>query len=258
VAVGLPGLLYAFVLLAFLREPPRGLAEGRLAEGASVKLPPMSEVFRLLWSRRSFRHLSIGGSLHAFVAYGVGGWLPPFYMRTHGMESGEVGTWVALLAGVIGSAGIFLGGYIADRLGARDRRWYAWVCALSLMISLPFSIPAMLVGSPYVSLACYLVPAFMSPVYNAPNFAMTQGLVPLSMRAAAAAVLLFILNLIGMGLGPTLVGALSDALQPALGASSLRYALLFTSLVNLWAATHYLFAARTLRADLDLAKAGTT
>lgn len=250
--VGLPGLLYAFVVLVGLREPQRGLSEGRQAESAAA-MPSLLAVFRLLWSRRSFRHLAFGGALHAFVAYGVGGWLPPFFMRTYGMGSGEVGSWVAVLAGPIGGLGVFFGGVVADRLGARDARWYPWVCALSLVVSLPFVVPALLAESGYVALALYSVPALLSPVYNAPNYAMTQGLVPLRMRAAAA-VLLFILNMIGMGFGPTLTGALSDALFPRFGADSLRYALVAMVFINVWAALHYVLAARTLREELALAR----
>ncbi len=252
--VGLPGVLFSFLLLGTLREPPRGLAEGRSQAAASLPMPGLFDVFRLLWSRRSFRHLSFGGALHAFVAYGVGGWIPPFFIRTHGFGTGELSTYLALLAGTIGTAGIFLGGFLGDRWARRDQRWYCWICSISLVLSLPFSTAAYLQGNGYAALACYLVPAFLSPVYNAPTYAMTQSLVPLRMRAAAAAVLLFILNMIGMGLGPSAVGLLSDALNPTFGRDALRYALLVTMFVNLWAAAHYLFAARTLREELRAAE----
>jgi hypothetical protein len=102
-------------------------------------------------------------------------------------------------------------------------------------------------------LALLIVPGLLAPIYTAPSFAMTQGLVPISMRAAASAVLLFVFNLIGMGLGPTAVGVVSDLLRPRLGAESLRWAMLFAIAFNLWAAVHYVFAARTLRRDLDRA-----
>lgn len=257
VVVGIPGVLFSFVLLFALKEPPRGMSEGRSEEGRSPS-PSLAAVFALLWSRRSFRHLSLAAALHAFVAYGVGGWLPPFFIRTFGLSTAFVGTAFALMAGILGGVGVFLGGWLSDRLSSRtgDQRWYAWVPALSLLISIPFGVPAILAGSGVVALALYSVPFAMSPVYNAPNFAMTQGLVPVRMRAAAAAVLLFILNLIGMGLGPTAVGALSDALRPSLGVDSLRWALLVTYAANLWSAVHYLLAARTLREELAAAREG--
>ena len=129
------------------------------------------------------------------------------------------------------------------------------MCVISLVVHAPFVTLGFLAGNPYVALGLYLIPAFMGPVYNAPNFAMTQGLVPLRMRAAGAAVLLFVINLIGMGLGPTFVGWLSDLFEPSVGVQSLRYALLISTLFNIWSAVHYMLAARTLRADLATAEA---
>jgi MFS family permease len=257
VVVGLPGALFSIVVFFTLREPPRGLSDGRAvaATGAgAAKGPGLADVFRLLWSQRSFRHLSFGAALHAFVSYGAGGWLPPFFMRIHGMSSGEVGTWLGLMAGIVGAAGTFAGGWAADRLGVRDRRWSCWVCVISLVVHAPLMTAAVLAGNPYVALGFYVIPAFMGPVYNAPNFAMTQGLVPLRMRAAAAAVLLFVINLIGMGLGPAFVGWMSDALEPSAGLQSLRWALLISTAFNLWSAVHYLLAARSLRQDLATAE----
>jgi MFS family permease len=255
VAAGLPGAIFAIIVFFTLKEPARGAADGRVAAAVKSTAPPISEVFRWLWSQRSFRHLSFAGALHAFVSYGAGGWLPPFFMRIHGMSSGEVGTWLGLIAGLVGGVGTLAGGWAADRLGVRDKRWYCWVCVISLVIHAPFVTLGFLAGNPYVALGLYLIPAFMGPVYNAPNFAMTQGLVPLRMRAAGAAVLLFILNLIGMGLGPTFIGWLSDVLEPSVGIQSLRYALLISTLFNIWSAVHYMLAARTLRADLATAEA---
>ena len=135
-AVGIPGVLFSFVAFATLREPERGMSEGRQAEMAG-EMPKLMEVFRHLWSRKSFRHLSFGGALHAFVAYGVGGFLPPFFIRTFGFGTGELSLWLALLSGIMGGTGIFLGGYLGDRWGAKDQRWYAWLCALVVGARLP-------------------------------------------------------------------------------------------------------------------------
>ena len=252
-AVGLPGLAFAVVAGLLLKEPPRGLSDNQSLRSEDSTTPSLLDVFRFLWSRRSFRHISFGGALHAFVSYGAGGWLPPFLMRVHGMSAGEVGTWLGLMTGLLGGFGVFAGGWVADRWGAHDQRAYTWVCAISLILHAPFAIAAYLMGNPYMTFALLVIPLILGPVYNAPNFAMTQGLVPIKMRAAAAAVLLFILNLIGMGLGPVFVGWLSDVLMPRVGVDSLRYALLATIAFNLWGAVHYLLAARTLREELAAA-----
>jgi MFS family permease len=99
-------------------------------------------------------------------------------------------------------------------------------------------------------LAIYLVPAFFGGFYLAPTFAMIQGLVPVEMRSVAAAILLFVVNIIGMGLGPQAVGILSDYFAPQYGADSLRYSLLVFGCLNVWAAWHYFLAGRTLKADM--------
>ena len=96
-----------------------------------------------------------------------------------------------------------------------------------------------------------ILPILLGNFYQATTFSQTQGLVSLRMRSVAAAVLLFILNMIGLGAGPQAVGILSDVLQPSYGDESLRYALLIRlSTVQIWAAYHYYQAGKSLRDDL--------
>ena len=224
-AVGVPGALFSLVVFFTLREPARGLSDGRAAQprrgqGADARrgLSP-ALVAALVPPPLVCAPRSTPSSATAPAAG-----CRPSSCGMHGMSSGEVGTWLGLIAGIVGGAGTLAGGWAADRLGVRDRRWYCWVCVVSLVVHCPLAIAGYLAGNPYLALGLYLIPAFMGPVYNAPNFAMTQGLVPLRMRAAAAAVLLFVINLIGMGFGPTFVGWVSDLLEPTVGVESLRCA----------------------------------
>ena len=248
-AVGLPGVVLAVFVLFFLREPPRGMSENRQQAGAA-EAPPVQAVFETLWASKSFRHLSIAAALHAFVGYGIGQWVPSFFIRIHGMSTGELSTYLALIAGLAGGLGTFLGGYLSDRYGQQDKRWYMWIPALGMVIPLPLLAAAFVVDSPYTALLFYVLPSVMGAFYLGPTFAMTQGLVDVRMRAVAASILLFILNLIGLGLGPLVVGVLSDLLVPAFAGDSLRYALLITLVANVWGAGHYFVAARTLNEDL--------
>jgi MFS family permease len=242
--VGLPGVLLAIVSQLTLGEPPR-------VAHASSEPASAASVARHLGSLASFRHLSIAGSLHALVAYGVGTWNAAFLMRTHGMGTGEAGTWLALLALIAGGLGTYLGGVLVDRLGRRDARWSLWLPGLSMLLAAPFSVGFYLLPDAHAALACAAPAALLGATYLAPSFATTQALAPPHMRAAASAVLLFLLNLIGMGLGPLAVGVASDALaRGGMGGESLRWALLLVTLVNLWSAAHYALGARTLRADL--------
>ena len=247
--VGAPGLLLALVVRFTLREPVRGAAEGLVADQGAA--PPVMEVFRLLWSRRSFRYMTIGGSLHAFVGYGVGLWIPAMFMRSHGLGTGEMGVALFYL-GFAAIAGTLLGGYMGDRLGARDQRWYLWLPGLAILASLPFSYYAYTTDAPYAALWTLAVPSALGAYYLGPTFSMTQGLVGLRMRALASSILLFILNIIGLGLGPQFTGIASDLLNAwtDLGADSLRWALVLCLWFNLASAAMYLAAGKTVRADL--------
>ena len=113
--IGIPGILWALVVRFTLREPPRGQSEN-VKQVADA--PPMMDVLKLLWSRPSFRHMSVAAGLHAFVGYGVGQWIASFFIRTYDLGStGEIATWLGLISGTAGAAGTFLGGYFCDKLG---------------------------------------------------------------------------------------------------------------------------------------------
>ncbi|MDG2278315.1 MAG: MFS transporter [Pseudomonadales bacterium] len=252
--VGVPGILIAFLLLATLREPPRGMSEKvqPTEADAADKAPSMKEVFRFLWAKRSFRHIGFAAGLHAFVGYGAGTWNAPFLIRSHEMPITEVGSWLALIAG-IGAIGTFGGGFLGDQLSKRydDRRWYLWVSGIATIVMVPFQFVAYLYSDLVAVIPCLFVVSILGGMYLGPSFAMTQALVSLRMRAVASALLLFMLNIIGMGLGPYVVGVLSDAFGPAYGISSLRYALCIAVLANIWATVHYFCGAKMLRKDLE-------
>ncbi len=246
--VGIPGLLLALLVRFTVREPARGMAEGRSIEGDQ---PGVMETFRYLWKKRAFRHLALGGGLTAFVGYGMVTWSPSFLVRSHGMETGEIGTWLGLILGIPGGIGIALGGYLADRYGARDTRWYLWIVSVALLLTIPFAAGIYLWPTAYGALWFMVLPVALGNFYQATTFSQTQGLVGLNMRSVAAAVLLFILNIIGLGAGPQAVGIVSDLLKDSFGDDSLRYSLLIFSTFNLWAAAHYYLAGKHLEAELE-------
>ena len=252
ILVGLPGIAVALLIWFTLREPPRGMADAKTTKPDNAPAPDVLQVLQLLWARISFRHLSFAAGLHAFVGYGAGTWNAPFLIRSHDMPVSEVGTWLALISGV-GAIGTFFGGYLSDKLSDHydDRRWYMWVPGLSTIVMVPFQFVAYLHGGIWAVIPSLMIVAILGGMYLGPSFAMTQGLVTLRMRAVAAAILLFMLNIIGMGMGPFLVGVFSDLLNPATGIDSLRYALCLAVLVNVWAAIHYFVGAQSLRQDLN-------
>jgi len=247
--VGIPGILLAFLVRFAIKEPERGMAEGRVA---SSEQPSISETLSYLWKKPSFRHLAFAAGLTAFVGYGVVTWVPTFLIRSFGLGTGEIGTWFGLILGIPGGLGIALGGYFADKFGAKDTRWYLWTTAVALVISIPFSVYAYLAGTATIAFIAMIIPIFLGNFYQATTFSQTQGLVELKMRAVAAGILLFIINIIGLGLGPTLVGVVTDLLEPTYGQEALRYSLVIFTFVNIWAAFHYYVAGKHLKKDLVL------
>ena len=129
-------------------------------------------------------------------------------------------------------------------MAAKDRRWNAWIIAVAKLIAAPLVVAFYLTDDFAFALVFYLPATVLGAFYLGPSFAMVQSLAPLAMRSTASAIMLFILNLIALGLGPLTVGILSDLLRPSFGMDSLRYALLSLSLLNVWAAYHYFLAGR--------------
>lgn len=252
-AVGLPGLALALIVRVTLKEPLRGLSEGR-AEESKGAAPPISESIRFFLSNKTLRHIAIGSGLNAFVGYGAVNWFPTFLTRSYEMVGSEVGMTLSLIIGLGGGLGTFGAGYFADRLAHRDLRWNLWLPPALFVGTWPFTFGVYFATDASTTLWFYIIPAMMGTVYLGPSLAMVQGLVPLRMRTTASAILLFIINMIGMGLGPQVVGVLSDFLAPEYGVESLRYALLISSCVLLWSGAHFMIAARTLRADLEAAR----
>ena len=248
VAVGVPGVLFAVFVRMTLKEPVRGMSE---IAPKDVDAPPLVDVFRLLWDRTSFRHMAMAAGLHAFVSYGVGGWMAPFLQRVHELSSGETANWLAPVAALPAALGAFLGGYLCDRYGVNDRRMYIWIPAFAIVIALPFQLWAYFLGDHRAAMLVYAIPVLLNACYLGPMLAMTHGLVSLRMRAVSSSVLFLVLNFIGLGLGPLVTGILSDVFGASMGAGEgLRWALVVVTLANVWAALHYFWAARTLREDL--------
>ncbi len=252
VVVAIPGIFLAALVRIVIKEPPRGMAESR----KDVAPPGFFRVLKFLWERKSFRHLSFACALHAFVSYGIGNFMPLFLGRVHGMPIIDVGWYYGLIAGVGGLAGTFFGGWMSDRVANRsgDKTWYLWIPLISTVLAIPFALITFLLMPNGVSAALsYLLPVFCGGWYLAPCIASTHFLVGIRMRAMASAILLFVLNLIGLGLGPMLTGFVSDFLTPTFGTDALRYAMSITVMVNCWCALHYYLATGTIKADFEKA-----
>jgi predicted MFS family arabinose efflux permease len=244
-AVGAPGLALAVLVWRTVDEPRRGSGD---------EAPPLREVLRYLFERTSYLALLVAAALHACAGYAIAQWSPTFLVRVHGLSYAEVGTALGLLTGGVGAAGAIAGGWLADRLGARDRRWYAWIAAIAAWAGIPFAALFLTAGGTAAALAGFAPHIFTAGLYTGPLYAMNQGLAKPRMRATAVALHLLVVGILGGGLSPWLVGRLSDAFAASQGAASLRTALLaVVCAASALAGAGYLVASRTLRRDFEAA-----
>lgn len=222
VVVGLPGILLAVLVAVMVKEPQRGRFDGIQASAGSQTF---GQAMRLLWSLKTFRYLSLASAMNAFAIYAVSNWSASFMIRTHGMDTGELGSWLALILGVGGAVGVVMGGVLSDRLSHRDRRYYLWLPMIALLIGVPGAYLAYSLSNPYAALTMLFFPGVLLNCYLGNVIATTHSLVDANMRATSSAVLFLIINIVGMGLGPSSVGMISDWLSDTHGTASLGLAL---------------------------------
>jgi MFS family permease len=244
------------VLLAALAwltlRDPRTTRQAITATATSAG-PSVREVCAHLWATSTFRHLLFCYSVWYFFGYGVLQWQPTFFVRSHGLETGVIGTWFAVIYGVAGGAGVYFGGRLATRYAACDERRQLLGCALAFVCCAVFMESAFLARNHYVAFAAFALSAVGGGLAQGPMLATIQTLVSPRMRAMSLALIYFFANLIGFGLGPLTAGALSDALQPRFEQESLRYALLLLCPGYLWAAWHLWRASKTVAKDMATA-----
>ena len=251
-AAGIPGLILAVILRLTVREPKRGHSSGE-TDIIHADQPSMKQVANHMRAIRTFRLLAIAAAMQAFAGYGLIQWLPSFLTRNHQMSSTDIGFWLAMTIGAGGAIGTMGGGYFADLLSRKNLAWQLWLPGIGSLLGAFISFGIML--SPGIPVLLFFV--FLHSVavnaYLGPSFAVTQTLSPVRMRALASALLLFAINIVGLGLGPQMVGALSDLLRPALGDESLRYAILAGCMTYFVAALFFALAGRAARADFATA-----
>ena len=246
--MGIPALLIAILLKVTILEPRLHESRARIAHRPT---PRMREIFGILWRRRSSRHLIFAIVLLFTMGLGLGPWEAAFLMRSHGLNTAELGLWLGVVFSLGGIAGILSGGHAAARWFASDERGQLRLCAVIIASQVPCLAIFLLASSRQVALIA-LLPAIAT--FNAifgPIFALLQRLVIDEMRATTIAVVMLLANLIGMGIGPQVVGLLSDALHPTFRSDSLRYAMLAMASVALWSAYHFWQAGRTIKDDLS-------
>ena len=222
----------------------------QLPSGAAATVP-MKEALGVLWRLRTYRYMVAGATLHAFAQYALMNWTAPFYLRVHELSLAEVASMLALINGLGGGIGIYLGGWLSDRLGARMPAARVWLSAVAMLLMVPVTLGQLLAGSLTLSIALAFVSTMLMFFYYGPIVAVPQSLVAPRMRALTSAVTLLVFNLFGLGLGPLAVGMLSDMLVPVLTVpeTSLRYALSAALLFSALGGLLILAASRHYRAE---------
>jgi MFS family permease len=260
---GAPGLIFAALAFSTLKEPRKILAAGQPQKPANRVT--IRDTLRVLASKPSF-YWAVGGiSIKAFIAIGYGLFMASFFLRNHGeavaqyaqalgglQSMGFLGLTIGLISGTFGALGMWTGGQLADRFASKDLRWYMWGCAIAAVAFIPPFVFVVTVDSFPLALAVMGVSSMIGTLHYGPAVGSTLSVVPAHMRAPASAIHLFIANLIGLGLGPLAVGALSDYLAISMGAAEgLRWAMVIASFFGIPAAVMFWMAARTLRENME-------
>jgi len=257
--VGAPGVLLALLTLILVREPKRG-GYDPVGSGSPPALSIGKSILDFLKSIGEFLSngtllcTGIGAGLSAFVGYGVLLWAPSLLQKNLHMPAGSYALYYGLVSATTGAIGTFGSGWLADRLATLNKAWYAWLPAIVYVLSVPFFIGFVLAGSWPVAMMFVGFPFLFNNMYLAPALAVVQNAVPPARRAISGAVLLFLLNLIGLGGGPTYVGWMSDHLKPVHGLSALQMGLIaLVPIIGLTVISH-LISGWAIGRDTMLAK----
>ena len=239
--MGVAGIILAPALLTFVRDPAR--------PDSTAAVAPIGQAFPMLAKKPVFWLLAFAASSSSLCGYGLAVWTPSVLERSFGLGLVERGQFLASVILLGGCTGVFAGGWLADRLGAMDRGWYARLPAIAWLITAPTFAAGLLAPSLILAWPLLLIPNALNILWLGPVTTAVQHLVPRRMRATASASFLLINNLIGLGVGPLLIGRLSDALKHSYGADALRYAAVACTAFYLLAALLMLLCVSKLRTN---------
>lgn len=247
IVMGVPGVALAILVKLTLREPRL-----KLDKALSPELPSFKAVLATLWQQQTFRSILLAFCVSYFFSMGMVQWMPTFFIRSYGMEMGELGIWFAAVWGGVGLLATLLGGFLASRFAARQEPLQMRACALIVAIASVLMAMIYLYPGRYGALLFLALSAVSFPLTSGAIFSAIQSLVNERMRSVALALIFLMANLIGFGLGPWAIGILSDLLAPRFGQESLRYALAAFSPGFLWVAYYYWKASGTIAADIQM------
>lgn len=244
--MGIPALIMALVVKLTVIEP-RAHANSAVR---SERLPRLTYVLATLWRQHSSRHLILAITSLWMLGLGMAPWYAAFMMRSHGMGTAELGVWLGVVFGLGGIIGIFVGGYVAARWFDNNEPAQMRMSAIMIASLVPCYLLFLLLPHKHQALTALTLLVAVFSIFIAPTFALMQRLVMDEMRATTLAVVMLLANLVGMGVGPQIVGILSDWLTVTMERDSLRYAMLIMSFIAVWSAYHFWQVGRTVKRDL--------
>jgi MFS family permease len=240
--MGIAGVLLAPILLYFVGDVPR-------AAPSATHLTPLTRVFPMLARKPVFWLMALAASSSSLCGYGLATWIPSVLERSYHLSLIQRGQFMASVVFIGGCTGVFAGGWLADRLGARDKSWYAKLPAIAWLITAPTFAAGLMAPNLWLAWLLLLIPNALNILWLGPVVTAVQHLVPQRMRSTASASFLLINNLIGLGVGPYLIGSVSTSLKHSYGTEALRYAAVGCTSFYLLAALLMAFAAKRLAAD---------
>ncbi|MEI9991162.1 MAG: MFS transporter [Rhizomicrobium sp.] len=255
IALGSVGVVTALLVLLIVREPPRGGLDKPAVAGDPHFGAPASgflQTIALFFSKKALVLAALGSGATQIITYGSGNFSTLLLMREKGMTLGEVALYSALVVGIAMSAGILVSGRVIDRFTRKSRQAYALVPAASLALAVPFYVGFVWAPSWQIALLFQIGPTFLNFFYLSSSVTLVQEEVRPDQRVLSGALLLLIMNLIGMGVGPAYVGAISDFLHPGHPVHSLQLAFYALAPFYALAIGLFLWLARVLRQE-DLA-----
>ena len=260
---GAPGIIFALLCWFTLKEPRKLMAQ----HSAAIQSTQVTfgETLKYLAKKKTFWLIALGAAIKAFIGYGHAPFTASFFLRVHGEEVkalaesfglqsiGFLGLALGLMGGTAGAISAYLGGQIADKYAKSDLRGYVVVPAFASLLAVPVYILAVSVPSASVALWILVINGLLGSLWYGPVYAIGQSVVPPHMRATTSAILLFTINLIGLGLGPLAVGILSDVMSNGFGmgsAQGVRWALMISTCFGFVAFALFWVARKTIREDM--------
>ncbi len=241
--MGVAGLILAPIILLVVRDAPR------TKSATAAEAVPLGRVFAIIARKPTFWLMAFASSFSSLAGYGLALWTPSVLERSFGFGLIERGQFLASILLIGGTSGVLAGGWLADRLGQGDRSWYARLPMIAWLITAPMFVAGLLSANPTLAWFLLLIPNALNILWLGPVTTAVQHLVPAPMRATASASFLLINNLIGLGVGPMLIGFLSRQFAARLGTEALRYAAVSVVGFYLLAALLMMFAVKRLRHD---------